>query len=157
MPRDHRWLRWASLAALVAGVLTVIVVVARGSRVPDGPMPVAWNHQPCAHCRMLVGEPAHAAQLVDRTGEAAFFDDPGCLLQYLDDRAPDVHRIWFHDSTSAGWLSSTEVGFVSGATTPMGFGLAAVPRATPGAIDLATARLRVLAGPVAPSPSGGHP
>jgi hypothetical protein len=52
--------------------------------------------------------------------------------------------MWFHDSTSERWLSGDEVGFVSGATTPMGYGLAAVPRSTPGAIDLERARRQLV-------------
>lgn len=146
MPRE---LPWRAMGGLVAGALIALLVIAlvlRGHPVPDGPVEVAWNQQPCAHCHMLVGEPPHAAQLVTRDGDVAVFDDPGCLLHYLHDRAPAVHRVWFHDSTADRWLSADDVGFVAGATTPMGFGLAAVPRQTAGAVDLATARARMLGG-----------
>jgi hypothetical protein len=94
---------------------------------------------------MLVGEPSYAAQLVTTAGDVANFDDPGCLLHYLDEHAPPVHRLWFHDSAADRWLPPADVGFVSGASTPMGYGLAAVPATTPGAISLDDARRRLLA------------
>lgn len=157
MPHDVPWRTIATLGALAAITLLVVLVIARGRPAPDGPEPVAWNHQACAHCRMLVGEPPHAAQLTTRGGDVAFFDDPGCLMNYLHDRKPDVHRLWFHDSTSDRWLSGAEVGFVTGATTPMGYGFAAVPHGTPGAIDLATASEQLRAGVVSERSHGGHP
>lgn len=137
-----------SVRVVVAGVAVLAVaalvfsLVVRGRPLPDQPVPIVWNREPCAHCRMLVGEPAFAAQLVTRTGDVLAFDDPGCLLHYLEDRQPDVHRMWFHDSTADRWLSPEEVGFVRGAQTPMNYGLAAVPVATPGAHTLDAARRR---------------
>lgn len=148
--------RLARVVGRVVVMAALIAVVACGRRVPDGPEPVAWNHQPCAHCRMLVGEPAHAAQLITRDGDVAHFDDPGCLFEYLDDRQPQVHRLWFHDSRTERWLSRDDVGFLTGATTPMGFGLAAVPRATPGAISFDDARRQVATRPDGGGGHGGH-
>lgn len=132
----------AAVALVAVGVLLAALIL-RGRPLPDHPVPIVWNREPCAHCRMLVGEPAFAAQLVTRSGDVAAFDDPGCLFHYLDDKKPDVHRIWFHDSTADRWLSPEEVGFVHGAQTPMNYGLAAVPAATPGAFGLHDARRRL--------------
>ena len=157
MPRDVPWRGIAAVGALAAVALLVVALIARGRPVPDGPAEVAWNRQPCAHCRMLVGEPPHAAQLVTRGGDVLFFDDPGCLVRYRQAHAPEVHRLWFHDSTSDRWLSAAEVGFVGGATTPMGYGLAAVPAQTPGAIGLDAASARLAGDDVSERAHGGHP
>lgn len=141
MRRDGvRWSRWIGVALALAVIAVVVSVLARGRALPDEPQPVAWNHQACAHCRMAVGEPAHAAQLVTADGDALFFDDPGCLMQYLDEHAPRTHRIWFHDRADERWIAAADVGFLPGAATPMGFGLAATDRGTPGAMSLAEAR-----------------
>lgn len=126
------------IVAGLAGLLALLI--ARGRPVPDGPVDIVWNQQSCAHCRMSVGDPAHAAQIISTTGDVLVFDDPGCLLHYLDGQTPAVHRIWFHNSVGNGWLTDQEVGFVTGATTPMGYGLAAIPATTPGALDLGAAR-----------------
>lgn len=145
MPRD-RWRSWRGWIALgVVGILVGLGVTLIGRRrIPDGPEPVAWNRQPCAHCRMLVGEPAYAAQLITTDGTVEHFDDPGCLLHYLDDHAPRIHRLWFHDHDADRWWRGEEVRFATTtAPTPMGYGLAAVAPSTAAAFDLATARARL--------------
>lgn len=142
--RELPWAKLVALSALVA-VLGAVALVVRGAQVlPDQVTPIVWHRQACAHCQMLIGEPGHAAQLVTGDGEVLSFDDPGCALRYLHERAPVVHRLWFHHATEERWLSAQEVAFVPGGLTPMGFGLLAVERATPGALELsaATARAR---------------
>jgi copper chaperone NosL len=131
----------AAVLLAIAGLVAALVL--RGRPVPDGPVAIVWNREPCAHCHMLVGEPAFAAEIVTTAGDVIVFDDPGCLVRYLEERKPEVHRIWFHDSTRDHWLSADEVGFVPGASTPMNYGLAAVPATTPGAIALETMRRRI--------------
>ena len=146
MPRRRRRWPWARLiagAVALAVIALVVSVLSGGRTVPDGPQPVVWNQQACAHCRMAVGEPAYAAQLITTAGDVLFFDDPGCLMTYVEQHHPAIHRIWFHDRAADRWLSAAAVGFVPGATTPMGFGLAATDRTTPGALSLDQARARV--------------
>jgi copper chaperone NosL len=126
----------AAIAALALGI-----AVHRAQRTPETPQPIAWDREPCAHCHMLIGEQAYAAQLVTADGLVFSFDDPGCLMTFLDERKPEVHKIWLHDSRSDRWLEPAEAGFLP-AQTPMGYGLAAVPRGTPGAIDWDEARAR---------------
>ena len=153
MPRrELPWWRLAALA-LVGAALGALVLVIRGSgSAPDDVQPIDWNHQPCAHCRMLIGEPRHAAQLITRDGDVLSFDDPGCALRHLAEHRPAVHRLWFHHAQHDRWLSADEVAFTTGATTPMASGLAAVDRGTPGSLDLDAAS-RAQAG----SGAGGLP
>ncbi len=142
-PRRWPWGRMIAGALALAVIALVVSVLRGGRRVPDGPEPVVWNQQACAHCRMAVGEPAHAAQLITTAGDVRFFDDPGCLLQYVDQHQPSVHRIWFHEHDGDRWLAAADVGFVPVPTTPMGFGLGATHRTAPGALSLDEARARV--------------
>ena len=137
--RDLPWGKLALLAVAAAAVIAVILVIRGGQALPDEVSPIAWNHQACAHCQMLIGEPRHAAQLVTDQGDVLSFDDPGCALRFVADHAPGVHRLWFHDSTSERWLTADEVAFQTGGSTPMASGLLAVPRGTPRSIDLAAA------------------
>jgi hypothetical protein len=103
---------------------------------------------------MLVGEPAFAVQLQTIDGRVLTFDDPGCYFSLVAKDRPEPHAVYFHDSTSDRWLLPAEVGFVDSATTPMGFGLAAVPATTAGALSLDEARARVLS--TGESPAGGR-
>ena len=87
-------MRLAVPVALIATIL--VLVVGGGTRPPGSVQPIAWNRESCAHCRMLIGDPAYAAQIITEDGDVLSFDDPGCAARYLRERRPRVHRAWFH-------------------------------------------------------------
>lgn len=127
-------------------LVALLVLVACGRAIPDAPQPIAWNREPCTHCHMLIGDPRYAAEVVTADGEAHAFDDAGCALRYLAAHA-DAPHAWFRDASSTStaddrWIALADVAFTTGATTPMGSGLAAVRRGTPGALDVAAATAR---------------
>lgn len=126
----------AALGVAALGVWRVATAL------PEGPEEVAWDKTACAECRMHVGDRRFAAQLQAIDGRVLDFDDPGCLLGYLTHEGAPVHALWFHHSREERWLSAEQVGFLPGAQTPMGHGLAAVDAATPGALTLKQARGR---------------
>jgi copper chaperone NosL len=130
--------RHAARAALALGALLLAC-----GRAP-GPEPIAWDREPCAHCRMLISDPAFAAQLQTRDGVVASFDDPGCLLAALTSY-PEPSALWFHDHAEERWLPEGGVAFVRVARSPMGYGLGAVAAGTPGALSLEAARAEVAA------------
>lgn len=66
-------------ALLLAPALT-LVACARG---PAQPAAVDTRNDSCAHCRMAVSDTRFAAQLAAPGEEAKFFDDLGCLRDYL--------------------------------------------------------------------------
>jgi len=125
--------------ALAALALMPLVTADCDRAPPDAPVAIVWDREACAHCRMAIGEPRYAAQLVTTDAQVASFDDVGCLFRYLDERKPTVHRLWFHGEGDA-WVAAAEVAFADGHTTPMGSGLAAVPASTPGAHPLEAVR-----------------
>lgn len=109
---------------------------------PNKPPDIAWDHVACDECGMLVGDPAHAAALITREGSTKVFDDPGCLFRYTVENAPSVSAMWFTDGKA--WYRETQVGFTTGAVTPMGSGLQAVPVGTPGALSVGEASVKAL-------------
>ncbi len=112
--------------------LVLLLVVA--CSLPSSPQPIAWNKEPCAHCHMLIGDPAYAAQIITDDGTVLSFDDPDCAHRYIVEHHPAIHRAWFHAGHGNEWIPLADVAFVRVTTSPMGSGLAAVHRGTPGAI-----------------------
>lgn len=119
--------------------LALVVLVACAG-VPDDVQPIAWNREPCAYCHMLIGDPAYAAQVITPDGAVLSFDDPGCAARYLAEHPGPVHRAWFHAGRGGAWLPIDQVAFARVATSPMGSGVIAVPRGTPGARSLGDLR-----------------
>ena len=93
---------------------------------------------------MLVGEPKFAAQLQTREGDVLNFDDPGCLLRYVASKKPQTHAIYFNHHKEDRWLPQAQAGFVPAAPSPMGYGLAALPRQTSGALSFQQATIQVM-------------
>jgi hypothetical protein len=135
-----------AMAAVLALAVGGLVALVRWSEAPpSGPAPVAWDREACAHCRMHLGERGFAAQLQLRTGRVLHYDDPGCLFRHIQELpAEQVHAMYFHHLREERWLSRDEVAFVEVSPTPMGFGLGAVEKGTPGALTFEAAVQRVL-------------
>lgn len=138
---------WGLPLGLIVAVCAAAVfgwLLLRAQALPTGVVPVAWDKEACAHCRMHVGEQGFAAQLQLTDGRVLNFDDPGCLFSWLAASPAPVHATWLHHHTEDRWLSRAEVGFVPVTPTPMGFGFAAVNAGTPGALswDAAAARIK---------------
>jgi len=127
------------IAAACVGALLVSVALALrlSGRPPEAAVEPVWDRTACARCRMLLSDPDYASQLHLRDGRVLHFDDPGCLLAYLTEEGPEVHRAWFHAAGGAGWIAGDEVAFerVEPSRTPMGYGLAAARRGTPATLE----------------------
>jgi hypothetical protein len=148
MPKRASLALTAAVAA--AFLVALVVIIARFQRLPSGPVDLAWDHEACAHCRMLVSDKAFAAQIQTRDGRVLAFDDPGCLLAYEDEHALgehaiEEHAVYFHELHGDRWLPRDRTVFVPASHSPMGYDLGAAEIGTPGAISLEAARARVRA------------
>jgi copper chaperone NosL len=126
-----------ALGLLLVGVL--VFVVLRLQQPPEGVRPIIFDRESCAECGMSISDPRFAAQLQTAGGEVYDFDDPGCLLAFIQEHHPRVHAMYFHAFDASVWLTANEVGFVRGVQSPMGYGLAAVRKGTDSAMSLAEA------------------
>lgn len=111
----------------------------------EGPRAIVWDREPCAHCHMLISDPAFAAQLESADGDLPAFDDPGCLLSYLARHPGAARRTWFHHMKEERWIPGDHVAFLRVPQSPMGYDLGAVDARTPGALSLAEAKTLVAA------------
>ena len=135
----------AGLAALARSSLALVALGLVACGPAEGPQPIVYDREPCAHCRMLISEPRFAAQLQTQDGEVQNFDDPGCLLAALETRSPSVRALWFHHVREDRWLDAAHVAFEETQRTPMGYDLGSVAAGTPDALSLDEARARVAA------------
>lgn len=69
----------ASLPAL----LFVALLLSCAPSGPPPPAPLDTANEACRHCRMMVSDARFAAQLVAPGEEPLFFDDVGCLRDFL--------------------------------------------------------------------------
>ena len=110
----------------------IIVVAACSSRAP-GPAVLDVRNDACAHCRMSVSDAKFAAQLVAPGEEPKFFDDVGCLREYLkgaSSLAPGSVAYVASHRTGA-WVPASGAVYVyaEAIETPMGFHLLAFENA----------------------------
>ena len=110
--------RWMVAAALV------LSACAGG---PPGPAAVGLGEDACAYCRMTIVSRATAAQIARAGDEPVFFDEIGCLRDYLLQRAePADAVIYVTDHRTGAWLDARTAVFTKTSTsTPMASGLLA--------------------------------
>ena len=109
-----------------AWLLLLVFLVACSSG-PAGPVDPVWGKQACSHCMMLLSEPEPSAQLLEKDGTRRFFDDVGCLAEWLE-RNPHAGALsWVRSADQRGWQSAESAHFVDGQRTPMDYGFLPAP------------------------------
>jgi len=94
---------------------------------PPRPVEIALNEEACRNCRMAISERKYAAEVVPASGEVQFFDDIGCMVQWMRVHKPEKARIFVVDMISGAWLDAHASYYVRSSRyrTPMGFGIVA--------------------------------
>lgn len=107
-------------APLAALALAALAACQRG---PPGPARLDPRNDACAHCRMAVSDPPFAAQLVAPGEVPLFFDDLGCLRDYLREhpRPPRGAVAYVADHRTSAWVRAAAAVYarVPGLATPM--------------------------------------
>jgi copper chaperone NosL len=90
---------------------------------PPPPAPLDTANEACRHCRMMVSDARFAAQLVAPGEEPLFFDDAGCLRDFLADN-PDkraAFTAYVADHRTRAWVLADLAVYtrVEGLSTPM--------------------------------------
>lgn len=110
--------KWVLAAALVTG--------ACGGG-PQAPAALGLGEDACASCRMTIVSRATAAQIVRAGDEPLFFDELGCLREYLTRRAlPNDAVAYVADHRTGEWVNARVAVFTrTTVATPMASGLLA--------------------------------
>ncbi|MFB3853793.1 MAG: hypothetical protein ACE148_08210 [Vicinamibacterales bacterium] len=117
-----------SLVAAFNPVLALAALAVACSGAPE-PAPLDTNNDACARCRMAVSDRRFAAQLLAPGEEPLFFDDIGCLRDYLKalPALPRGAMAYVADHRSGEWVDAARAIYsVSDSLrTPMASGLVA--------------------------------
>jgi copper chaperone NosL len=108
-------------------VLALLLALGCGGRHLT-PAALDTSNEPCRHCRMIVSDARLAAQIVAPGEEALFFDDIGCLRNYLQSTRPAADAVAFvADHRTSDWMRAVDAVYTRSRTlsTPMGSGLLA--------------------------------
>jgi copper chaperone NosL len=104
----------------MTGLLLVLSLVACSS---PQPAPLDTRNEQCASCRMAVSSAAFASQLVAPGELPRFFDDLGCLADFLKaGKAPAGAIAFVADHRTKAWVRADRAVYtrVPGLQTPMG-------------------------------------
>jgi copper chaperone NosL len=112
--RRASWMLVCALASLAA--------CAAGG--PPPPAPLDTASEACSWCRMTISDQHLAAQIVAPMEEPKFFDDIGCLRDYLatEGRAPEGSAVYVADHRTGSWVPGAAALYTraEGLDTPMG-------------------------------------
>lgn len=107
--------------AAALGSLVVLTACALG---PPAPAALDTKNETCTSCRMAVSDPRFAAQLVAPSEEPRFFDDIGCLRDFLGgvQSLPGGAAAFVVDHRTKAWVLAGKAVYtrVAGLETPMG-------------------------------------
>ena len=97
------------------------------------PRKINYDRDVCAQCLMGIAEQQYAVQAINSNGDVLWFDDIGCLNEYMKgDKWKKFTeggkvQIWVGDAEHKGqWLDAEKAYYRYGDHTPMGYGYSAI-------------------------------
>jgi copper chaperone NosL len=115
------------LRALGSGLWALAAIACASG--PPPPAPLDTGNDACRFCRMAVSNRRFAAQLAAPSEEAMFFDDIGCLRDFLkqQESLPSGTIAYVADHRTGEWVAAAQALYTKspGVATPMASGLIA--------------------------------
>ncbi len=112
--------------------------------------PVAFEPQKsvCPQCHMPLKGELDSAEYVAPGGEVTVFDDPGCMVLWLEEHGIDPKRakLWVYTRDTKRWVAAQRAHYSQTDPTPMGYGFGAYEKPGEGRISFDEMRLRMLRG-----------
>lgn len=107
------------------GLVLIVLVLASINCGAGAMSPVAFDasHEPCRYCRMTGSNGRFAAQIVTRSDEPLFFDDIGCLRDYLTATGLSTDAaVFVTDHRTLNWVAADRALYSQqdSVDTPMG-------------------------------------
>ncbi|WP_353662086.1 hypothetical protein [Hydrogenimonas sp. SS33] len=141
---------------IVIGVVLMLLAAGCGGRGESGGLkspnggPVTFKPESlaCPQCRMPLKGLKDSAQYVAENGDVTVFDDPGCMVLWLQDHGIDADgaKIYVYTRDTKRWIDAKKAYYSQTDATPMGYGFGAYEKRAKDRIGFDEMRLRVLRG-----------
>jgi copper chaperone NosL len=119
-------MRVITLVRSLVAILVLVGVGCAGAAGPPEPREIMVGVDVCEYCHMTVDDPGRAAQWIEPGGKALLFDEPGCLVAWLQADPGRPGEAFFGDAEETGWVPAGDVTFIlDGPGTGMGFDIVA--------------------------------
>ncbi len=109
-----RKLKSAGIATLSTIAISMFTLLSCGAQ---GPEPIRFNKDNCAHCKMTITDPKFGAELITTKGRVYKFDDLNCMLNYKkENKAAEKAQLFFTDFETPHALTPVQqLHFIEGA------------------------------------------
>jgi len=111
------------------------------------PLPIKIGHTNDPQCAMLLKSERNAAEVVAPDGRTWFFDDPGCMVLWLEKKPfRERAKLWVHTLDTKRWVDARKAYYGVADSTEMKYGFGAREHEGNATIDFTEMRLRMLRG-----------
>jgi hypothetical protein len=122
-------------------------VVVKQNNISKKPLKIKLNHYTDRYCNMTIKSLSYSAQAVLENGNTLFFDDPSCLVLWLNkQKDKDKKVLWVYAKDKNIYIDAKNSWYHFGEDTPMEYGFGAYKQKKDGYIDFEEFELRVLRG-----------
>ena len=107
------------------------------------------NKVQCPQCNMFLVEKEHTAQAITPDNKTHFFDDPGCLVLWIEDKHKTSEQEivkWVYALDSKKWINAHTAFYSFNDKTPMNYGFGAYEKMIKDYINYDEMKLRMLRG-----------
>ena len=109
------------------------------------PLKVNFTNDP--YCKMLITKEHNTAQVVAPDGKTWFFDDPGCMVLWLQDKSfKNEAKLWVHSIDTQKWIDAKKAAYGVKDKTEMHYGFGAREKKIDETIDFEEMELRMYRG-----------
>jgi nitrous oxide reductase accessory protein NosL len=110
-------------------------------------LPIKVNRTNDPQCAMLLKSDRNAAEVAIPDGRTWFFDDPGCMVLWLEKKSfKDKAKLWVHTIDTERWVDAKKAHYGVTDHTAMHYGFGAREHEGNGTIGYEEMRLRMLRG-----------
>ena len=95
---------------------------------------------------MDIEEMAYSAQIITPEGDTYFFDDIGCVVDWLEGRKIETKKVISKTLDTDRWIDVDKAWYTRTASSPMGYGFAAYEHKKKGFIPYEEMKLLMLQG-----------